>query len=255
MNFLSAFHTDIGTRKSVNQDALMLKHASTPAGRVVFAVLCDGMGGLKMGEMASAFVINAFAAWFDTEMPAITAGVVNFDYIRSRWDQIVRDNAFKIMQYGAQRQLSLGTTLTALLIVENSFICAHVGDSRIYRITTGLEQLTKDHSLVQHEVEQGRLTPDQAKVDSRRNVLLQCIGASKKVAAEFLVGQVAPGQLFMLCSDGFHHELTEQELVNALSPSNFSDERTMKNTLISLVDTVKQRGETDNISVITVESV
>lgn len=251
MDFLTAYHTDVGIKKATNEDSLCLKLADTSLGMVAFAVVCDGMGGLSKGEIASASVLNAFSAWFDTELPSFLAKR-DYDGIRTRWGDIVKEQNTKIAQYGRQKNCMLGTTLTALLIIgDEIFIICHVGDSRVYHIKNeGLQVLTNDHSLVGQEVRRGIITMEQAENDPRRNILLQCVGASKRVETEFFAGKPNPNEVFMLCSDGFRHKLSSKEIYDELRPAKLTDEPVMAQKAKELTDLCKQRGETDNITVL-----
>lgn len=248
MRFYSVAHTDVGTTKKINQDAFCLKIAKTPKGNLAFAVLCDGMGGLQSGELASAFVTNAFSRWFETELPRMMKKKLDFAQVRSRWNEIVQDQADKILRYGKNHNMTLGTTLTAVLVAEEGFLAVQVGDSRLYKLDTNIEQLTKDQTLVAFEVEQSRLTPEAAAVDPRKNILLQCIGASEKVVPAFVSGRLLQNESLLLCSDGFRHEISDAEIFGVLAPSLMTSEKVMKKSLIDLVDLNKKRGERDNIS-------
>lgn len=250
MRFLTVAHTDIGTTKQINQDAFCLKVAHTSSANVAFAVLCDGMGGLKSGEYASALVVNAFSQWFHNEFSRIVSSTTDMNVIAARWGEIVQDQGRKILEYGQSRGISLGTTLTAVLLINNRYLCVHVGDSRMYKISNSLQQLTNDHTFVANEVANKRMTPEQAKTDSRKNVLLQCVGASKVITPDFVSGMVAPNDVFMLCSDGFRHQISEEEIYGVLAPQLLTSEKVMKKSITDLVELNKARSERDNITAI-----
>ncbi|WP_019153869.1 PP2C family protein-serine/threonine phosphatase [Robertmurraya massiliosenegalensis] len=253
MKVLTATCTDVGITKETNQDSLCLKVAETSIGTIVLAVICDGMGGLSKGEVASASVVNAFSKWFDEELPIYLAkNEVN--KIQHRWNQMIQDQNQKIGAYGKEINVKLGTTWTALLFIDTKFmLIGHVGDSRVYRIQHKLEVLTEDQTVVGRDVRSGKLTTEQAKSDPRRNVLLQCIGASKIVEPQFIQGTAVPGEVYMLCSDGFRHMITEDEMYDALSPQVLGNETVMEEKAKELVELNKQRQETDNISVMLIK--
>lgn len=253
MEVLTAAYSDIGIKKATNQDSLCIKVADTSLGKVVLAVICDGMGGLAKGEVASASVINAFSEWFEQELP-LQLGDGDRDEIRYRWDRIIKEQNQRIAEYGRRIGIQLGTTVTALLIIDSTFmLIGHVGDSRVYRLDQKLEILTEDQTVVGREVRRGTLTPEQAKLDPRRNVLLQCIGASKLVEPQFMAGTPKRGEVYMLCSDGFRHMLSEAEIYHAFSPASLRDEAIMEQKAKELVELNKQRQETDNITVVLVK--
>lgn len=255
MRFLSAAHTDVGISKDINQDAFCLKIAKTPTANIAFAVMCDGMGGLKSGEYASALVVNAFSNWFENEFPAVAVGNINLNAVLERWKAIVLDQGQKILNYGTSRNISLGTTITALLIVNNQFINIHVGDSRLYKISDAMHQLTKDQTVAAFEVEQRRMTVEEAKNDRRNSILLQCVGASKVIEPFVQMGTVAENEAFMLCSDGFRHHVSDDEMYGVISPVLLTSEKVMKKSLVDLIELNKSRGEKDNITALLIKAI
>lgn len=250
-----ALHTDVGIIKDTNQDSMCVKLAQTEKGNILLAIVCDGMGGLEKGEVASATVIKAFSDWFENELPYQLAKVDYVEEIRYRWDRIIKEQNQIIGEYGRNNHFQLGTTITSLLILEDGqYLIGHVGDSRAYKITDeSIEMLTMDQTVVANEIKLGRLTPEAAEKDPRRNVLLQCIGASRTVIPDFVKGEISEGECYMLCSDGFRHVVTSEEIKIAFAPTNNNDETTMKNNIVKLVEINKERGETDNISAILIK--
>lgn len=257
MEYKVALHTDIGIRKDTNQDSLCVKQAQTNKGNILLALVCDGMGGLEKGEVASATIINTFSNWFENELPFQLAQNDYIEDIRYRWERIIKEQNQIISEYGRKNHIQLGSTITALLILEDGFyLIGHVGDSRAYRITENvIEMLTLDQTVVAKEVIQGRLTKDEAERDPRRNVLLQCIGASRVVEPEFIKGKAKTEECYMLCSDGFRHVVTAEEIKSAFTPSNNNDETSMKNNIVKLIELNKKREETDNISAILIKTI
>jgi len=255
MRFLASAHTDIGISKKVNQDAFGLKIAKTPRAGIAFGFLCDGMGGLKNGELASALVINAFSSWFENEFPPLMENGVDLNSIQSRWNEIAYELNQKIINYGRSKGFALGTTLTGLLIIEDKYLFIQIGDSRIYRINNTISQITRDHSVVAMEVEKNRLTKEQAKTDSRKNVLLQCVGASESIVPDFEIGIVRENDVFLICSDGFCHEVSEEEMYGILASNLMSGEKIMKKCLIDLVELNKSRNEKDNITAMLLKAI
>ncbi len=255
MKFLTAAHTDIGNIKEKNQDAYCLETASACGKNLAFAVLCDGMGGLHSGELASAFVVNAYTYWFETELPALIKSGVSMASVERRWKEIASEQGEKILHYGQSRGIELGTTLTAVLLIESDFIYAQVGDSRMYQLGNCIWQVTKDQSLVAREVELGHLTLEEARQDLRQNILLQCIGASSEVTAVTGFGILEDGDALLLCSDGFRHQISDEEIFGVLAPSLMNEESVIENSLIDLVELNKFRGEQDNITALLIKGV
>ncbi len=169
--------------------------------------------------------------------------------IRRQWDQIVTEQNERLKAYGARQGVKLGTTVVAILITESRYYILNVGDSRAYELSDVICQLTKDQTFVAREVALGNMTEEQAQMDARRNVLLQCVGASDEVYPEMFFGETKKDAVYMLCSDGFRHVVTPEEMYADLRPSALFDENTMKQNARKLIELNKQRMESDNISV------
>ncbi len=251
VKFIATADTDIGISKSTNQDSLLVKHASYHNNEVLMAVVCDGMGGLSKGEVASATVIRAFNKWFDEELEKELQNL-DLQLIGTKWERMLKDLNLKISEYGIDIGTSLGTTFSGILFINDTYIIGHVGDTRVYEINKTLKQLTTDQTFIAREISKGTLTLEQAKTDKRRNMLLQCIGASRTVEPQILYGATKKGA-YMLCSDGFRHEISEEEIYNALNPTFLSSKEVMHQKVYSLIEQVKTRQEKDNISAILIK--
>jgi serine/threonine protein phosphatase PrpC len=249
MNFIISANTDVGISKSTNQDSLTSMVLNTPIGRMVFTVLCDGMGGLAKGEVASASVINRFRSWAINELPQLCTAPLEDAVIRSQWESIITEQNQSIKAYGARQGVRLGTTVVAMLLTQTRYYILNVGDSRAYELTTGIRQITSDQTFIAREIAMGHMTQEEAALDPRRSVLLQCVGASDDVYPDMFFGDVQQNAIYMLCSDGFRHEITAEEIYEKLQPSVLFDEYTMQQNTISLIELNKQRQERDNISV------
>ena len=254
MNFIISANTDIGISKDTNQDSLTSMVINTPQGRMAFSVLCDGMGGLEKGEVASASVIAAFRNWALNDLPQLCQRPLEDATIRSQWETIVDKQNNMIKTYGARQGVRLGTTVVAMLLTQSRYYILNVGDSRAYEITTGVRQITNDQTFVAREVAQGHMTLEEAESDSRRSVLLQCVGASDEVYPDMFFGDVVREATYMLCSDGFRHEITAKEIFEKLQPGVLFDDYTMQQNTLSLIELNKQRQERDNISVVLVRT-
>lgn len=253
MKFIVSADTDVGISKQTNQDSLCVKVAETPAGQVVMAILCDGMGGLAKGELASATVIRAFSDWFERELPWLMEKADMPGLARS-WDDLTKLLNARILEHGKMYQAALGTTLTGLLMIDRQYLYFHVGDSRLYKIKAGATQITEDQTVVNREIRRGELSLKDAKTDPRRNVLLQCVGALPTVVPETGYGVVEPDTVFMLCSDGLYHEITKSEILESLNPAKMRDKADLQKGARRLIDTAKKRMERDNISVIAIKA-
>lgn len=249
MNYIVTGCTDVGTTKATNQDSLSVKVITTKQGRMVFAILCDGMGGLEKGEVASATVIRRFDEWVNKDLRVLTEYPLDDTVIRSQWETILKEENQRIMNYGARLGIRLGTTAVIMLITARRYYIMNVGDSRAYELYDGIRQLTNDQTFVAREVAMGILTEDEAENDERRSILLQCIGASDYVYPDMFFGDTKKDAIYLLCSDGFRHEVSSEEIYASLHPNKMLNVESMNQSILELIELNKQREETDNISV------
>ena len=252
MHFTVTADTDIGISKETNQDSVLFKQGSYLGGEILMAIVCDGMGGLAKGELASATVIRAFSKWFDEEL-AYELENLDLHVIGGKWSLMLKDLNVKIIEYAQENNITMGTTFTGVLFVGDEFVVTHVGDTRLYHIGNSLKQLTNDQTFIAREIKKGTMTLEQAKTDKRRNMLLQCVGASDSIEPEVIVGKQERGA-YMLCSDGFRHEIAEKEIVESLSFINLINKESMHANAKYLIELVKQRNEKDNISVVLIKA-
>lgn len=249
-NFDSVYHTDKGIKKQQNEDSLLLNGIAAGDKEILLAVICDGLGGMSKGELASATIVRAFSEWLKAKY-IYDNDKQSFEKIKLQWRNLIEDCNYKLMEYGQRQGIELGTTVTALIVHSTgSYLIGHVGDTRAYCLSDKIEQLTEDHTLVGREIKRGLMTKEQAMKDARQNVLLQCIGVNQYVEPQFLEGYVEAGEAFLLCSDGFRHKVSEEELWKHLAPGRLNDSDSMQKELVELVELNKQRKETDNISAI-----
>lgn len=253
MRFIATADTDIGISKDTNQDSVLIKHAMADGKEILLAVICDGMGGLSKGELASATVIRAFAKWFDEELPFELENV-DLQVIGAKWSLLLKELNAQILEYSKENGIEgVGTTFSGILFIDEQYVIGHVGDTRIYHIGSSMTQLTTDQTFVAREISRGTMTLEQAKTDKRRNLLLQCIGASKVVEPQIICGKTEKGA-YMLCSDGFRHEITEAEIYESLNPINLMNKDAMHNNAKYLIEQNKSREEKDNISVLLIKA-
>lgn len=250
MKFEVAYCTDIGCRKEVNQDSLYIKQIKIHDKNIVMAVICDGMGGLSQGEVASATVVRDFHKWFMERF--ITAyQEMKVEGIKSEWLRLLYDANEKILKYGKNKGIQLGTTATAMLLFDDGqYVVAHVGDTRLYLINhEKICQITEDQTYIAKEIKLGHMTKEDAENDFRRNILLQCVGAVERLEPEIYEGVIGSNCYMLLCSDGFRHKYREEEMQEALSRDMTQMDRdSMYAILRTATDLCIQRGENDNIS-------
>lgn len=252
MDFYISTVTDAGTKKSVNQDCIFAEPFDTPTGRMAFAVLCDGMGGHEHGEVASAFLATAFAKWMYNSLPRLASAPIEDQTICEEWAALISQQNTQIRQYGMQRGITVGSTVTAMLLTQSRYYILNIGDSRAYEIGPAVRQLTNDHTVVADEVRLGNMTLEQAELAPMKNVLTRCVGVAESVYPDIFFGTPQENTVYMLCSDGFRHYISTGELHEFLLVKNSNDPEQMKTQARTLVELNKQRGETDNISVVTI---
>ena len=232
---------------------MLIMQADTDAGPVLLASVCDGMGGLAKGEVASTAMVRMLSGWFQTEFPMLLSKGLPAEELKYSWEKLVTEASHKISAYGSQIHVDMGTTAVALLIVGEYYYIFNVGDSRVYLIFDAIYQLTKDQTFVQNEIDNGRMTEMEAMMSPKKSVLLQCIGASTVARPDFFWGQVAPGQVFMLCCDGFRHVIQPSEFYEAFNFRAMKNKSVMEKAAQNMTELNISRGEDDNISVVLVK--
>ena len=241
--------TDKGMVRAKNEDAL----AVLP--EIGVAILADGMGGYSAGEVASRIAVETCAE-------VLGQGLRAFDWNNGaerparrgeRLAQLVTDavrraNATIFDAARSQPECAgMGTTLVVALLHHDKLVVAHVGDSRAYRMRDGqLEQITRDHSQVQDQVDAGLLTPQQARVAANRNLVTRALGIERVVEVELNQFTVKPADIYLLCSDGLSDMVQDAEIADVLNA--FSG--TLDRAGSALITRANALGGVDNISVI-----
>lgn len=240
--------SDCGSYRKINQDAYLVRIASARCGNLAMAAVCDGMGGLQCGEIASAAVVNALQQWFDRELPQIAANAeINRDKLFGSWGRCLIGIHNVLKTYGIRNGIALGTTLSLLLMTEKHYYTAQVGDSRIYLDDTQMTvRLTHDQTLADRELSVGRITEKEYRVHPGQHTLLQCIG-SRDVVPVYSDGILPEKGVFLICSDGFYHYITDRQICTALNMPGGRE--ILKSQLLLLGDRARMCGEKDNMTV------
>ncbi|MCR5772999.1 MAG: serine/threonine-protein phosphatase [Butyrivibrio sp.] len=270
MFFTAGLTTDKGTVKEINQDSMMLKVAkSKEFGRIAFGLVCDGCGGLSYGEIASASYVRRMEDWFYNELPGLLSNEddtrkldeSNFgrhdpiELIKGNWTYISTEMNEKLYEYGAQKHASVGTTVCMLIILGNEYLAMNIGDSRIYRFSNRkVSCITHDHSYIQKQLDEGRMTAKQALVSPMKSVLLQCVGAAFKVDPYYSRGVIDKDETFLLCCDGFWRMTSQNDFARIMNVSDKDSEDAIEESLREQVEKLKRDGESDNISAILVRA-
>ncbi|NWJ45419.1 MAG: Stp1/IreP family PP2C-type Ser/Thr phosphatase [Chloroflexi bacterium] len=239
--------TDVGRKREHNEDYLgdlLIKGEPAFDPRKVeekghlFAV-ADGMGGYAAGEVASELAINTL---FDRYYNGPTSGRLDNDLMQA----IITTNT-EVYKAGTEPgKGQMGTTLTIAVIKGNRVLVGNVGDSRTYLIRKGIPlRITRDHSLVQEQIEMGALTPEQASKSLIRNIITRAIGHRDEVEPDLFEQELQPGDVILLCSDGLHGLVKEMEMgtIVAAAPN-------LQKASQELIDLANSRGGSDNISVL-----
>ena len=254
MNFFYSYQTDRGTVRASNQDSLMVKVIQSAGSQAFLAAVCDGVGGLAQGEITSRKTVEMLGRWAEYELPGLLTDVADGKVLKKRFQHLIQDINREIYFDNLSGGISSGTTMTALILCEDRYWASHVGDSRLYAVTEdGAVRLTEDHSWVEEEVLAGRMTREEAEHSPRKNVILKCIGASGEISPQILEGRAEKDTVFVLCSDGFWHDITAKEWAEVFAPENNLESRSLGQNLQWMADQVKARGESDNITAVAVK--
>lgn len=245
MNYTFFAQTDTGRVRENNEDAVAFDAATN------LCVLADGMGGYNAGEiasgMATAYIKSELSKWLSDAGPQAQAGQV-----RHAIETCVIDANRSICHASASNThyAGMGTTLVMGVFKEDRFFLGHVGDSRCYLFRDGaLLQITKDHSFLQEQIDAGFLTAQQAARSANRNLVTRALGVEVDVLLTLNEYQVAPGDLYLMCSDGLSDMLDDSVIAGALKSGSSLEK--MAGQLISLAN---ENGGRDNITVLLVQA-
>ncbi|MEW6694701.1 putative protein phosphatase 2C-type [Tepidimonas thermarum] len=241
MRLLFTAATDTGRLRPNNEDAVL-----TDA-ELGLAVLADGMGGYQAGEVASRLCCEAVQTSLRADDgPAGAALGERLRRAIEAANQTVYDHA---RHYPAYR--GMATTVVAVLIDGARLAVGHVGDSRLYRLRQGqLVGLTRDHTLVQEQVDAGVLSAAAARAAQHRNLVTRAVGVAPWVDITLTEHVIAPGDTYLLCSDGLHDGLTDAEITRILCRAGPPAQ-----TVQALIDAANAAGGHDNIAVVLIHCV
>lgn len=236
--------SDIGCVRTSNQDACAVEQLDK---NTCLCVVCDGMGGAKSGDVASALAVDVFTQ----ELKLSWKADMDADGI----DQLLK-NALKLANftvYDQSRQFEeffgMGTTLVAAIVQNKGTTVLNVGDSRAYRIDeSGIGQITVDHSLVQLMLSRGELTPEEARDYPGKNYITRAVGTESVTEGDLFHEKLEKGTYLLLCSDGLTNLLDDQEIL--FEVIHGADKQACCQ---NLVDIAKRRGAPDNVTCVLVE--
>jgi len=239
--------SDPGMVRSNNEDSI----ASDASRGLV--VLADGMGGYNAGEVASGMATTLITTELQRlleDQPAY-AQDGNGKALAEKilYDQVAKANTSIYQAAQSQPQYAgMGTTLVVGLFYDNKLAVAHVGDSRMYRLRAGdFTQVTKDHSLLQEQIDSGLITPEQAKLSANKNLVTRALGIDPQVEPEIHEYDALPGDIYLLCSDGLCDMVSDEDIGMALRELGVANLGLCSHHLVQMAN---DNGGRDNVSVI-----
>lgn len=231
----SAQATDIGAKRKINEDAVL----SRPD--IGLWAVADGMGGHAAGDVASQAVIDALCQ--------VTPDAALSDCVDAIEDKLLLVNQ-NLRRHGQEALggRTLGTTVVSLFVLDGMGACLWAGDSRLYQYRAGvLRRVSHDHSAVQEMIDSGMITADQAAHHPHRNVITRAVGGGDKLFPELRVFSVQPEDWYVLCSDGFYNEVSEEVMASLLVQD------TLEKSVEVLMEKALAHGAADNVSLIVVK--
>ena len=234
--------TDIGLRRSSNQDAFSI--CMLPDGAIL-AVVCDGMGGANAGNVASKMAAEAISKFversyrlglsFDGAAALLNNAIISANI--EVYDLSLKDPNLK----------GMGTTVVAAIVTNDFTVISHVGDSRAYIVGNEIRQVTRDQSVVQSLIESGKLTPEQARVHPRKNVITRALGTEEDVLPENNRCDLSVGETLLLCTDGLSNYVDTSGIKSIIESTQ------AEAVAEALINEANKNGGGDNITVVTVK--
>jgi len=236
--------TDTGRARDNNEDSVAYDEATNTA------VLADGMGGYNAGEiasgMATAFIKSELSRWLSEAGPAVKSKEVR------RAMEICVENANLSIYNSANsnaQYAGMGTTLVVGVFHDSQLLLGHIGDSRCYRVRAGvLEQITRDHSLLQEQIDAGLVTPEQAQNSNIKNLVTRALGVEESVLLDVNQYPVETGDVYLMCSDGLSDMVDDTSIARIIA-----GQHDLASRATALVEAANEAGGRDNISVLLVE--
>ena len=240
--------SDPGMVRSHNEDSV---YANAALGIVVLA---DGMGGYNAGEVASGMtttLLPSELARAFAEKPAYTKEANGSWAAAALQTEVVKTNGAVYQAAQSQPQYAgMGTTLVSAVFHDNHMTVAHIGDSRMYRLRgEAFSQVTKDHSLLQEQIDSGLITKEQARTSQNKNLVTRALGIDLLVEPEIHEYEVLPGDIYLLCSDGLNDMVPDDEIAMSLQMLSAN----LELCAMQLVQMANDNGGRDNVSVILVK--
>lgn len=236
--------TDKGMVRQMNQDYYRYSELGKDQ---YLAVVCDGMGGAKSGDVASRLASEIF---HQDVRQTVVPDMEQQDIVRMLVNAVKSANRAVYEQSQVSPDFAgMGTTLVAVFLQGASAYIVNVGDSRCYYVAENrIMQITEDHSVVGLMVARGQITEEEARVHPNKNLITRAVGTEQDVECDCFYLSMEPGEHLVLCTDGLSNLVTKQELLHAVTDA---DDR--KDGCTSLIELAKSRGASDNVTVVLLE--
>ena len=236
--------TDVGCVRAQNQDHYGIL---APSEEWLLAVVCDGMGGAKSGNVASRLACEVFSEEVKRSFRLNMTPSEAERMLRSA-AKLANVSVFEHSQL-SEEYSGMGTTLVAALVYPKATLILNIGDSRAYHVNAdGVACITVDHSVVQLMVQRGELTPEQAKTHPSKNLITRAVGPSAQVLADVFQPKVQKGDCLLLCTDGLSNQMADQEILFEIVHGARKDDCCQR-----LLEIAKERGAPDNVTSVMVE--
>lgn len=232
--------TDVGRKREVNQDYVYA--SCVPVGKLPnLFVVADGMGGHKAGDFASRYTVEIFVEEIKKSELSKPEEII-LDALKCANKKLIEAAGQDIEREG------MGTTLVAATVIEHTLYFANVGDSRLYLISQGMKQLSKDHSLVEEMVRLGGLNEEEAKHHPDKNIITRAVGAKEQVDADFFEYRLQKQDVILMCTDGLSNMVEDEKIFGIVQ-----GRRDIVEAVQQLIDTANENGGNDNIGIVLVE--
>jgi serine/threonine protein phosphatase PrpC len=231
--------TDRGLVRANNEDAFVIDAAAG------FSLVADGMGGAAAGELAAQIFAETAVELFENSHHGSEGSA--FEKVQQAFQQANQNILDHVDAYPEHK--GMGCTAELAVFCDTGIVIGHMGDSRTYRFRKGkLQQLTRDHSLVQAQIDQGVITANEARSSSLRHIILRAVGVDERPALDLFLSRGYSGDLFLQCTDGLSDMLEDQRIAQLLAaPSGLAQKAQ------HLVDAALAAGGKDNITVVVLE--
>lgn len=232
---LSAARTSPGAMLAANEDSFLDRPD------IGLWAVADGLGGDRAGERASGQLVRALGA-----LPRFRSGYAFLTAVRDTLD--LTNEQMLVEAHSIGRDAVVGSTIAAVLVFDGRFACVWAGDSRVYRFRQGrLEQLTRDHSLVQDLVEGGMLTAREARSHPHASIITRAVGVADELQLDLIHGATEEGDVFLLCTDGLTGALADEDLEHLLAS------RPLEMAADALLEAALGQGAKDSVTLVLVQ--